>query len=248
MAAVEQPMQSAANEAQSTAAAPRQTITVNTVQKVLLLIVRLALAYLFFTQLWWKVPPSFGCPDDFTMTTGQIQEGRIRLARTSGLCDWLGIQSFYASGANRDWRVFEANIDNTGGPELFVNLTVVRQFNGWVVDNIIIPNIRIMGWLIWIAEFSIVVLVGLGLFSRLGGLIALGVSAQLAVGLAGIPNPFEWEWVYLNMVFLSLVVIAVAPGRFFGLDALLIPRLKTLAAGSTPAARFARIGLLFTGL
>jgi len=164
-----------------------------------MLIVRLALAYLFFTQLFWKMPPTFGCPADFSFTTGAIQEGRIRLNRTTGLCDWLGIQSFYA--ANRELRVFEANLDNTGTPEIFLNLTGLRQINGWVVDNIIIPNIRITGWLVWlaefsivilVAEFSIVILVGLGLFSRLGGLIALGVSAQLAVGLANIPSPFEY--------------------------------------------------------
>ncbi len=218
------------------------TITLNNLQKAALIIVRLALAYLFFTQLWWKMPPSFGCPADFSFTTGAIQEGRIRLNRTTGLCDWLGIQSFYA--ANRDLRVFEANLDNTGTPEVFVNLTVLRQFNGWVVDNIIMPNIGIMGWLIWLAEFSIVILVGLGLFSRLGGLIALGVSMQLAVGLANIPNPFEWEWVYLNMVFLAIYVIAIAPGRFFGIDTLLIPRLKKLEENGN---LMGRIGLLLTG-
>jgi uncharacterized membrane protein YphA (DoxX/SURF4 family) len=218
------------------------TIRITTLHKVGMLIVRLALAYLFFTQLFWKLPPTFGCPADFSFTTGVIQEGRVRLTRTTGLCDWLGIQSFYA--ANRELRVFEANVDNTGTPEIFLNLTVLRQFNGWVVDTIIMPNIGIMGWLIWLAEFSIVLLVGLGLFSRLGGLIALGVSAQLAVGLANIPSPYEWEWVYLNMMFLSIFVITLAPGRFFGLDSLLIPRLQKMAADGNPVGR---IGLLLTG-
>ncbi len=218
-------------------------------QKVLLVIVRLALAYLFFTQLWWKVPPSFGCPDDFAFTQGVVADnGSIgSLDRTTGLCDWLGLQAFYAeyyNGEFRDWRVFEANIDNTGTPEIFLNLTALRQLNGWIVENIIMPNIEIMGWLIWLAEFSIVVLVGLGLFSRLGGLIALGVSLQLTVGLAGIPRPFEWEWVYLNMVFLSIAVIAIAPGRFFGIDSFLVPRLQGMVANGNRAAR---VALFFTG-
>jgi uncharacterized membrane protein YphA (DoxX/SURF4 family) len=213
--------------------------TRSTFEKVLLLIVRLGLAYLFFTQLFWKLPPTFGCPADFAFTTGAIDAGRIRLERTTGLCDWLGIQAFYAE--NRDLRALEANLDNTGAPELFLNLTFLRQLNGGVVQDIIMPNIGLMGWLIWLAEFSIVLLVGLGLFSRLGGLIALGVSAQLYVGLAGIPNPFEWEWVYLNMILLSLVVIATAPGRFYGIDALLVPRLKAM---NNPIAR---VLLLFTG-
>jgi hypothetical protein len=219
-----------------------QTVQLSALQKALLIAVRLALAYLFFTQLWWKVPPTFGCSEDFAFTTGQIVEGRVRLERTSGLCDWLGIQSFYA--ANRELRALEANLDDTGVPEIFLNLSALRQFNGWVVDNIIIPNISWTGWLIWLAELSIVILVGLGLFSRLGGLIGLGVSAQLYVGLAGIPLPFEWEWVYLNMMIVSIAVIATAPGRFFGIDAILIPRLKQMAEKGNPVGR---IGLLLTG-
>ncbi|MDZ4767577.1 MAG: TQO small subunit DoxD [Chloroflexota bacterium] len=210
------------------------------VEKILLLVVRLGLAYLFFTQLWWKVPPTFGCPADYAFTTGTVDAGRIRLERTTGLCDWLGIQKFYAE--NRPLRALEANLDNTGTPELFLDLSALRQLNGWVVTNVIMPNIAVMGWLIWLAELSIVLLVGLGMFSRLGGLIALGVSAQLYVGLGGIPSPYEWEWVYLNMVLLSVVVIATAPGRFYGLDALLIPRLKRM---NNPIARLL---LIFTGV
>lgn len=221
-----------------TAAAPVR-LTRSRFEKVLLVVVRLGLAYLFFTQLFWKLPPTFGCPADFAFTTGAIDSGRIRLERTTGLCDWLGIQLFYAE--NRDLRALEANLDNTGAPELFLNLTFLRQINGGVVRDIIMPNIALMGWLIWLAELSIVLLVGLGLFSRLGGLIALGVSAQLYVGLGGIPSPYEWEWVYLNMILLSLVVIATAPGRFYGLDALIAPRLKAM---NNPIAR---VLLLFTG-
>ena len=33
-------------------------------QKAALVVGRVALAYLFFTQLWWKTPPTFGCPPD----------------------------------------------------------------------------------------------------------------------------------------------------------------------------------------
>jgi uncharacterized membrane protein YphA (DoxX/SURF4 family) len=241
-AAVDQSGASSKGAAVGAAAPTREKTVVTNWQKVLLVVVRLSLAYLFFTQLWWKVPPSFGCPADFAMTTGEIQEGRIRLARTSGLCDWLGIQSFYA--ANRELRAFEANLDNQGAPEIYLNLSALRQFNGWVVDTIIIPNITWTGWVIWLSELAIVILVGLGLFSRLGGLIALGVSMQLYIGLGGIPNPFEWEWVYLNIVFVSVVVIAMAPGRFFGIDTLLIPFLKKLEANGSPVGR---IGLVFTG-
>jgi hypothetical protein len=80
-----------------------------------------------------------------------------------------------------------------------------------------------MGYMIWLAELSIVVLMFLGLFTRLGGLIALGVSAQLLVGLANIsiPGDYEWEWAYNLMVVLSVMMIGLAPGRILGLDAII---------------------------
>lgn len=227
----------------------RRQTTLVTWEKGLLIVVRLALAYLFFTQLWWKVPPDFGCVDNYSFTEDSNGDDFLSSRqgeRTQGLCDWLGIQSFHAE--HTPWRVFMANLDNEGEPEIFLDLTFVRQLNGWAVNNIVMPNIQIFGWLIWLAEFSIFALLGLGLFSRLGGLIALGVSLQLAAGLAGITNPSEWEWIYLNMFFISLAVIATAPGRFFGLDHFLIPRLERLeTSDNANTSRLAKLGLFFTG-
>ena len=56
-------------------------------QKIVLVLARVTLGLLFFTQLWWKVPPSFGCPPDFSFATADAN-GNLR--RTSGLCDWIG--------------------------------------------------------------------------------------------------------------------------------------------------------------
>src|SRR5262245_38983123 len=76
-------------------------------QQVPLVLARLGLAYLFFTQLWWKAPPTFGCPADFRFTTGTPSQ----LQRSGGLCDWIGIESVYATQPRR---FFVANIDNRG--------------------------------------------------------------------------------------------------------------------------------------
>src|SRR5262245_58683773 len=72
-------------------------------QRVVLVLARLGLAYLFFTQLWWKAPPTFGCPADFHFTTGAPGQ----LQRSSGLCDWIGIESVYATQPRP---IFVANI------------------------------------------------------------------------------------------------------------------------------------------
>jgi len=54
-----------------------------------MVLVRLIIGYLWITQLEWKLPPRFGCPADFSVSTGLN-------ARTSGLCDWTGLMGIYS--------------------------------------------------------------------------------------------------------------------------------------------------------
>jgi hypothetical protein len=204
-------------------------------RQVLLVIARLGLAYLFFSQLFWKMPPGFGCPSDFAFTTGGVNDsGRVQLQRTSGLCDWIGIEIVWA-GQPRPF--FVTNLDNQGPAELKLDLGWAARLNGYFLENVVQPNIRWFGWLIWGAEAFIFVSLFLGLFSRLGGLVAIGISGQLALGLAGISNPYEWEWSYNLMVLLSLLIFAFAPGRVLGVDAWLRPRLLRAAEEGRRLAR-----------
>ena len=213
-------------------------------RKVMLVIARLGLAYLFFTQLFWKMPPDFGCPSDFAFTTGGVDNnGRVQLQRTSGLCDWIGIESVWA---NQPRPFFVANLDNRGAPEISIDLGWAAKLNNLLLENIIMPNIRWLGWFIWGGEAFIFVSLFFGLFSRLGGLTAILISGQLMIGLAGISNPYEWEWSYNLMVLLALPVFAFAPGRVFGIDAWLRPRLKAISDRDTRPARVARVLLWLT--
>lgn len=203
-------------------------------RQVLLVVARLGLAYLFFSQLFWKIPPRFGCPSDFRFTTGSVEaNGRLQLQRTSGLCDWIGLEIVWS---DQPRLFFVTNLDNQGSPELFLNLGWAAKLNAVFLKGIVQPNIRWFGWLIWGAEAFIFLSLFLGLFSRLGGLVAIAISGQLALGLAGIGNPYEWEWSYNQMVLLSLVMFAFAPGRVFGLDAWLRPRLQKAAKGGNRLA------------
>jgi hypothetical protein len=203
-------------------------------RKVVLVIARVGLAYLFFTQLWWKLPPTFGCPADFAFTTGTVEGGRVRLQRTSGLCDWIGIEQVYSQQPRP---LLVANLDNRGGPEIAVDIAPIARLNGIFLETIIMPTIGVSGWLLWLAEAAIFITLLLGLFSRLGGLIAVAVSAQLMIGLSGIPNPFEWEWAYNSIFLLALLMFAFAPGRVFGVDAWLRPRLLAASAEGNGLAR-----------
>jgi len=194
--------------------------------KIALIIGRVALGYLFFTQLWWKTPPTFGCPPDFAFTTGSVNNGRLQLQRTSGLCDWTGIESVWAQQP-RPFLV--ANLDNAGTPEIAFDLGFIARLNGAFVDGFVKPNIQWFGYVVWGMEAFIFVSLFFGLFTRLGGLVAIAQSGQLMIGLAGISNPYEFEWTYNTMFVLSIVMFAFAPGRHFGLDALLRPRLTAAA-------------------
>ncbi len=130
---------------------------------------RIALAFLFFTQLWWKLPPSFGCPTDFAFKQ-ETKPGEY--TKSSGLCTWLGYESIFANKPNRE--ILLTELQYAGGPRLSVNISPLAQLNGLVVNNLIKPNIRVMGYVIWLTEFAIFALLLLGLFSRLGGLHSVG--------------------------------------------------------------------------
>lgn len=196
----------------------------DTFKKVALVLARLLLALLFFANLFWKMPPTFNCPADFTFATANA-EGK--LVRSKGLCDWIGVESVWSQ---RPRQFFVINLDNQGEPEIALDVSWLARMNGAFLENFVKPNIRWFGYVVWGMEAFIFVSLFLGLFGRLGALVAIAQAAQLQIGLAGISNPFEWEWGYHLMVMVSLLVFAFAPGRYFGFDAWLRPRLQAAAA------------------
>ena len=187
-------------------------------------IASIGLGYLFFTQLWWKLPPDFGCRDDFT---------------SGGLCFFLQHSVDEAAASNT---LLKANIiESRPGSELSVPIGFATQLNAAFIENVVQPNIRWFGYVVWGTEAWIFLSMCLGFFSRLGALAAIGMSMQLMIGLAHTPN--EWEWSYILMVLLSIAMFGLAPGRYFGLDRLLRPRFKAM---KERGSRVGRLLLLFT--
>jgi thiosulfate dehydrogenase [quinone] large subunit len=117
--------------------------------------------------------------------------------RTTGLCDWTGLMAAYSK----------------------------VPLHAALVKNVIIPNISWMGWGIWLMEAFIAVSLILGLFSRLGGLVGFIQAVNLYIGLTAIP--FEWYWTYGMLYTLQLIFVALPPGRVWGVDAWLRPRLES---------------------
>jgi hypothetical protein len=195
-------------------------------QKIVIVIGRLGLAYLFFTQLFWKLPPTFGCTNNFAFPVPDSRN--IYDANGSaGLCYWMGLETVYASQFRQ---VLVADMRSASLPRIGALITPLAQANALLLENVIKPNIAVFGWFLWLAEFWIFVSMLLGLLARLGGLVAIGVSAQLFIGLANIPKPYEWEWSYGQLILLSILMFGLAAGRTFGLDAALRRRFAPAAA------------------
>jgi len=90
------------------------------------------------------------------------------------------------------------------------------------VEEVALPNYEVFGYFVVASEALIGVLLLLGLFTRFAGLLGLLMSLNLYIGLARAPE--EWIWSYAMMALLHLVILALAAGRYFGVDAILHER------------------------
>ena len=125
----------------------------------------------------------------------------------SGLCDWVGREI-----ANPPFGLYHSFLVNLVG-----------------------PNIRVVGFGVWLAETTIAALLFLGLFTRLGGLLGALQALNLLIGLWNVPG--EWHSAYVMLVSLNLICLAVPAGRFLGTDQFLLPRLARASARGNPIAR-----------
>jgi hypothetical protein len=207
--------------------------------KACMVIARLGLAYLFFTQLFWKLPPSFGCGTDFAFPV-PAEQNHWDANGSSGLCFWMGLEAVFAE---KPRQVLVADMRPAGLPTVSFDITPLAKLNGVLLDNLFIPNIRVFGWLVWLTEFWVFLSMLLGLFTRLGALASLGISTQLYVGLANIPRPYEFEWTYGLMIVLSIAMLGAVAGRVFGVDVWIR---RKLAGPAERGNRLAKIGLLLS--
>jgi TQO small subunit DoxD len=209
--------------------------------QAVLVIARLGLAFIFFSGFLWKMPPRFGCANNFAFPVATAA-GRPDPNGSTGLCYWMGLETVYAA---QDRKVLVADTHRLfgSGEQFGVNIRPLAQLNAVFIEQVVKPNIAWFGYLIWGAEVLIFLTMLLGLFTRLGGLLAIGIALQLFIGLANIPSPYEWEWSYGQMALLAVAMFGLAPGRVLGLDALIRPRLTRSAERGN---RLARLVLMLT--
>src|SRR6266508_45170 len=128
------------------------------------------------------------------------------LAR-SGLCDWIGREVAHPP---------------------------FGLYHSFLV-NVIAPNIRFVGFGVWLAETTVAALLFLGLFTRFGGLLGTLQALDLLIGLWNVPG--EWHSAYVMLVALNLIFLAIPAGRFLGTDQFLLPRLMPAANRGNALAR-----------
>jgi thiosulfate dehydrogenase (quinone) large subunit len=101
--------------------------------------------------------------------------------------------------------------------------------------NVMIPHWTFFGWMTLITETFIGATLILGLFTRLGALVAVGMAINITIGIVSVPH--EWVWTYVMLIGFAAVFLLAGAGRSLGADAVLLPRLERAAAGGSRVAR-----------
>ncbi|MQA10311.1 MAG: DoxX family membrane protein [Pseudonocardiaceae bacterium] len=92
----------------------------------------------------------------------------------------------------------------------------------WFVENVVLPNFVLFGWLVLIVEASLGAFLLVGLATRFFALV--GMVQTVAIMFSVLNAPHEWFWAYFLMFVAHLALLATAAGRAYGVDAVLRPR------------------------
>jgi thiosulfate dehydrogenase [quinone] large subunit len=104
--------------------------------------------------------------------------------------------------------------------------------------HVVIPHWTFFGWMTLITETFIAVTLILGLGTRLGSLVAIGMAANITVSILSVPH--EWGWTYTMLIILPALFLLTDAGRSFGLDAFLVPAIDRAAVRGSRLAWLAR--------
>lgn len=102
----------------------------------------------------------------------------------------------------------------------------------WLVEHLVLPNFTPFGWLVFVMESTLAVLLLTGTAVRLAALIGVGQSVAIALSVAAAPK--EWPWAYAMMIGIHLVLLFTASGRYAAVDAV---RAAAATGNGAPVAR-----------
>jgi len=91
------------------------------------------------------------------------------------------------------------------------------EFHRTFLKDVVLPNMRLFGPIVFLAELAFAASMMLGLAVRLVGVLALVYTLQLWLGLYG--NSSEWPWTYMFLALLMFLFALESAGRSLGFDA-----------------------------
>src|SRR3989475_13089296 len=97
-----------------------------------------------------------------------------------------------------------------------------------------IPHWTFFGWMVLITETFIGATLILGLGTGLASVVAIGMAANITIGILSVPH--EWGWAYTMLLMFPVLFLLPAAGRSFAVDAFLVPPLNRAAAGGDHVA------------
>jgi hypothetical protein len=100
-----------------------------------------------------------------------------------------------------------------------------------LIKNVVLPNLDLLGPLVYMAELTFAVSMMLGFAVRGVGVLAILFVLQLWLGIYRPGEPAEWPWTYMFLALLMFVFVIDAAGRRLGLDALLRRDARAARAG-----------------
>jgi thiosulfate dehydrogenase (quinone) large subunit len=131
------------------------------------------------------------------------------------------------------WKVPSDDFGRTSGGGLWywvqqeIQHPTLVAYKNFLV-NVMIPHWTFFGWMTLITETFIGVTLLLGLGTRLGSLVAIGMAINITLGILNVPN--EWGWTYVMLITFPVVFLLTDAGRSFGIDAFLVSPLERARA------------------
>lgn len=115
------------------------------------------------------------------------------------------------------------------------------EWHRTLVTEVLLPNLHLIGPLVFLAELGFAVSLILGLGVRFVGLVAVGFVLQLWLGIYLPGDPAEWPWSYVFLMIVLFLFVLNAAGRSLGADAWLRRNVSAVRDDSGTWARLLRL-------
>jgi thiosulfate dehydrogenase (quinone) large subunit len=124
--------------------------------------------------------------------------------------------------ANLEWkRPADFGLDLKNGLYKYVDSAVrlpVWDPYAWFVENVVLKQYRLFGWITLITEIALAALLLVGYKTRLIALAGAGLSVSIALSVLNYDKAYEWPWSYYLMVVIHLFLWATNAGTSLGMD------------------------------